>query len=95
LTGLLDDEHERIGASERPRMVVNLLLLDSRTDPAARNNYAVRLAAVRGHASALAWLLLDPRVDATANNDQALRVARAQRDYDIVGLLEERGGCIL
>jgi hypothetical protein len=42
--------------------VVKLLLADSRVDPTADDNYAIKKASEKGHTDVVKLLLADPRV---------------------------------
>jgi hypothetical protein len=55
--------------------VVERLLQDKRVDPAADNNYAIRLAAENGHLAVVERLLQDKRVDPAAGDNYAIRWA--------------------
>ena len=56
-------------------IAVSQFLLDSRIDPSAVNNYAIRCASSNGHLAVIERLLQDHRVDPSAENNYAIRLA--------------------
>jgi hypothetical protein len=60
---------------------------DPHADPAAWDNFAIRLAAYDGHAEDVALLLADPRVDPTAGDNCALQLAAERGHAEVVALL--------
>jgi ankyrin repeat protein len=67
-----------------------LLLADHRVDPAACDDYAVRMASENGHFEVVQLLLADGRVD--AGNNIALRKASENGHLQVVNLLLADGG---
>ena len=65
-------------------------LADTRIDPSARKNEALRLAAILGHTDIVALLLADLRVDPGAENGEALWWATTKGNLSIVNLLLSR-----
>ena len=62
--------------------IVKLLLADKRVNPAADNNYAIRVAALKkGHSdSAVKLLLKDDRVDPAEFSNYAICIALLKKD---------------
>jgi hypothetical protein len=61
------------GLSKKGRTtVVERLLADPRVDPAANDNYAIRLASQNGHATVVDVLLADPRVDPAVDDNKTI-----------------------
>jgi hypothetical protein len=56
-------------------------------DISACDNYAIRLAAQKGHSSVVALLLADPRVNPAADDNYAIRYASMNGHSDVVELL--------
>ena len=67
--------------------VVKVLLNDSRVNPAADTNYAIRLTAANGHVEVVKVLLADPRVDPTADGNYAIRWAARNGHTEVVKVL--------
>jgi ankyrin repeat protein len=66
---------------------VRLLLQDPRVDRSVFDNFAIQMAAGKGHLEVVQLLLQDPRVDATANNNFAIRMAAGKGHLEVVRLL--------
>lgn len=67
--------------------VVKSLLADSRVDPAARDNFAIRWASENGHVDVVKLLLADGRVDPAADDNYARRWASRNGHVGVVKLL--------
>jgi len=67
--------------------IVDLLLQDSRVDPAADNNFSIRWASENGHSSVAGLLLQDSRVDPTASDNYAIKRASENGHSSVVKLL--------
>ena len=67
---------------------MKLLLKDSRVDPAANNNEAIRYANSNGHVEVVKLLLKDSRVDPAARNNAA--IWSTSERTDVVKLLREK-----
>lgn len=71
--------------------VVALLLADSRADPSAQDNYAIRMACQYnpndGQYQTIKLLLADPRVDSSAQNNYAINYCAKFKSYDVCELL--------
>ena len=67
--------------------VVRLLLADGRVNPAASDNYAIRLASENGRTDVVRLLLADGRVDPAAKDNYAIREASCYGHVDVVRLL--------
>jgi ankyrin repeat protein len=79
---------EFISASQNGDIaVVNRLLDDTRVDPSADNNFAIRAASLNGHTHVVVRLLADPRVDPSADNNFAIRFAAQNGHAPVVDLL--------
>jgi len=74
-------------ACEGEAEVVRALLADSRVDPTADNNFAIRVASGYGYAEVVRALLADPRVDPAADDDYAIRVASYYGHAEVVRAL--------
>ena len=61
--------------------------INKQVNPAASNNYAIRLASTRGHAEVVKLLLADERVDAGADNNQAIKRASEKGHLDVVKMI--------
>ena len=68
-------------------LVVEILLQDSRVDPSAHENEAIRTAAYHGHLAVVEVLLGDIRVDPSVHENDAIRMAAQQGDVDTVSAL--------
>jgi hypothetical protein len=69
---------------------VNHLLEDARVDPSARDNEAIRYAAMNGHLGVVNRLLRHPRVDPSGRDNEAIRsAARNGHLYVVNRLLED------
>jgi len=66
---------------------VRAALADPHVDPAADNNFSIRLASAYGHAEVVRALLADARVDPAANNNHAIREASAFGHAEVVRAL--------
>jgi ankyrin repeat protein len=62
-------------------------LLDQGIDPAADDNYAIKLASSNGHTEIVRLLLDDPRVDPAASANYAIKLASANGYTEVVKLL--------
>ena len=71
-----------------PRETMDILLRDSRVNPACRDNGPLIDAAQNGHDLLVKRLLRDPRVDPSARNHSALRLAAMHRRHATVKLLK-------
>lgn len=69
---------------------IKVLLSDSRIDPSANDNLAIKVAARFGRTEIFKLLLKDKRVDPTAGNNHALRYAQENQHNDIIELLKEK-----
>lgn len=67
--------------------VVELLLRDSRVDPATNSNYAIKYASTHGHLAIVALLVQHPGVDPAADDNYALEWATRCRHIEICRLL--------
>ena len=67
--------------------LVKTLLTDPRVDPAAGNNYAIKVASDYGHTEVVRLLLNDPRVNPAADNNFAIRWASENGQMNVVKLL--------
>jgi len=67
--------------------VVDRLLMDSRVDPSASDNYAIRWASGNGHLEVVDRLLMDSRVDPSAEDNQAIRLASNDGHLEVVNRL--------
>ena len=67
--------------------IVKILLSDSRIDPSANNNAAIRWASQFGRKAVVELLLSDSRVDQTTNNNYAINVAAANGHEAVVRML--------
>jgi hypothetical protein len=54
---------------------VNLLLVDERVDPSAKDNFALCCASRDGRLKVVKLLLTNSRVDPAANNNSPIRIA--------------------
>ena len=72
--------------------VVKLLLHDSRVDPSADNNYAIRTASFNGHAEVVQLLLQDPRVDPSDRENDAIQFASSGGifEHGTINLVQKR-----
>ena len=77
------DDAVRAGRTEE----VRTWLLSRDVDPAANDNWAIRMASFRGHVDVVRVLLADPRVDPAANYNEAIREASYWGRVDVVQLL--------
>ena len=68
-------------------VIVELLLRDSRANPGAFNNFAVRVAADCGHLEVIRALLQDPRVNPGDVDNAALNAASSFGHLEVVRLL--------
>lgn len=68
--------------------VVRLLLADSRVDPAANENEAIRYASRYGHHEVVRLLLADSRVDPAAIGNQAFQNASVNGRIDVASSSE-------
>jgi len=64
--------------------VVKRLLQDPRADPSENANFAIQLAARRGHINIVKELMNDPRVDPSDNNNTALKRAKEEGHVNVV-----------
>jgi hypothetical protein len=81
--------HGAIQANDVERVVVLLVLLqDSRVDPTACDNYAIRMASRRGHVEVVRVLMRDPRVNPAARNC-AFRDALEKGQVEVAKVLLE------
>jgi ankyrin repeat protein len=64
-------------------------LKDSRIDPSAENNWAIRYAAAKGKLEVVKYLmsLKDSRIDPAANNNYAIQYAAARGHLEVVKYL--------
>ncbi|KAI8891863.1 ankyrin repeat-containing domain protein, partial [Globomyces pollinis-pini] len=67
--------------------IVEMLLSDSRVDPSASNNQAIRYAAHKGHLQVVKLLIADSRVDPSADNNDAICYAAHKGHLQVVELL--------
>ena len=67
--------------------ILELLLKDSRVDPSAQNNYAIRFAVKNEHEKMVKLLLKDPRVDPSARYNEAIVTVAKNGNEKIVELL--------
>src|SRR2546426_6337866 len=67
--------------------VMKLLLADSRVDPAADNNDAIRSAAANGHIDVVKLLLADKRANPVAVGNAAIKHVARNGHTDVVKLL--------
>jgi len=66
---------------------VKILLQNKWVDPSAQNNYAIRLAAERGHTEIVKLLLQDGRADPSVNNNYAIGLSAQNGHIEVVELL--------
>ena len=64
------------------------MLADSRVDPSAENNYAIRMATSNGHNKVVELLLAHPRVDPSADNNYVIQRASRKGHDKVVKLLK-------
>ena len=67
--------------------IVRFLLTESKLDPAAKNNFAIRIAVENNRLDVVELLLADKRVDPTVWNSQPLRFAALNGRLEMVQLL--------
>jgi len=67
--------------------LVELLLASQTVNPAADNNYAIRIAAANGHTSVVALLLEHPATNPAARDNEAFRIAVACGHAQLVAIL--------
>ena len=68
---------------------VDHMIQSGLVNPAAQDNYAIRMASASRHLDVVNRLLQDVRVDPTSDNNWALRIAYFNNDLDIVNRLLE------
>ena len=71
--------------------IVKLFLTNSRVDPTADNNCAIRKSSENGHTEVVKLLLADGRADPAADDNWAIRLSSWKGYTDIVRLLLEDG----
>jgi hypothetical protein len=64
-----------------------LLLSDSRVDPCAKDNWAIKIASRHGHVEIVKTLLSDPRVDPSADNNFIIRWIKDNGHHQVVTAL--------
>jgi hypothetical protein len=75
--------------------VVELLLADSRVDPAAQDNQATVYAGIQDCGKVLQLLLADSRVDPGAQDNQALSIAAKRNNIELAELLLEHPAVVV
>ena len=77
-----------LSAAERGNEeIVELLLLDSRVDPATNNNSVIKFLAEKGSVKLVQLLLSDSRVDPTVDNNFVIDIVCINKHVDIMRLL--------
>jgi hypothetical protein len=68
---------------------VYILLKDSRVDPSAKDNEAIKLASYNGHKKVVEILLMDSRVDPSAQDNWALKWVFKNGHQDVFNMLND------
>jgi hypothetical protein len=77
----------RVGDAKFVEAMLNLPFID----PAAEDNYAIKLVSANGHAAVVELLLQDGRADPAANDNYAIRFASREGHAAVVELLLQDG----
>jgi len=76
-----------IAAENNYKDVLKMLLITSKVDPSAKDNYAIYWASKNGYIEVVKLLLEDPRVDPTVDDNFAVKMAIYYGYSEIVQLL--------